>query len=257
MKTLFLFLGTCTVTSVMAWSSSCSFDQTFTNTHLYSTLDAGSGDVLRKSNGIRPSLHPMAINALSDALLAKSRGESVFESEPVEVALYAGKLAADVIAKKERALSELRDVNLSGRVLDGAVDENKWELPTMLEKQVVSGRILGVVMRLEELEKNLVKKVKDAKWPMKYGAMDSFGVLKCEVETCDLSEENERESGGDVNDRVKIDPLFRMSRAECLLAIFMNEIERPQIEQSSDIVLPDEGKIDFIDADRLEVLVSD
>jgi len=45
-----------------------------------------------------------------------------------------------------------------------------------------------------------------------------------------------------------------MNRAECLLAIFLEEVEIPQLKKLNETV-PDESKIDFLDDDRREVVL--
>jgi hypothetical protein len=56
--------------------------------------------------------------------------------------------------------------------------------------------------------------------------------------------------------RIRNDPLFRMNRAECLLALFLTNVERPRME-AMNMILPGGGSsnVDFIDDDRLRVIL--
>jgi len=212
-----------------------------------------SGDALRRQTGIRPSLHPITINALTEALRlrASKEGEVMTMASgenALEVAMLAGKLAIDALAKREEMLRSVTNVSSSnGAALDDGED-NLWELPTEEEKQVIAGRVLGVVMRLKELEQSLVEKVSQTKWVVKYGEHETFGVLATEADIA-------VEVGYELDERLNIDPLFRMNRAECLLALFIESVEKPQLAKAKASV-SDGSKVDFIDEDRLEVLTT-
>ena len=193
--------------------------------------DEIKGDPLRAATGIRPSLHPTTINAIAEALKARSSKSSelgplqVTETvKPLDVAMTAGKIASTAIAKRQEASKK-----------DG------MEL-TPEEQQTIAGRVLGVIMRLDDLEVELYDKVSEVGWVKKYNEWATFGVLK-------------NEDDG-VDERIRDDPLFCMSRAECLLAIFLKTVEIPSMEKAK-ATAPDESKIDFLDSDRAEVLLSD
>jgi hypothetical protein len=196
--------------------------------HLTTVLRV-KGDHLRDATGIRPSLHPTTINVIAEALKARARkvdGMAFRPSstvQPLDVALTAGTIASTAITKRQEASEE-----------DGMKLTEK-------EEQTIAGRVIGVVMRLDDLEETLYKRVSGVEWVKKYNEWSTFGVLK--------SEENEK----DLEDRIKDDPLFAVSRAECLLAIFLATVEAPQLEKVGEEV-PDGSKIDFLDSDRMEVL---
>jgi len=57
-----------------------------------------------------------------------------------------------------------------------------------------------------------------------------------------------------VHAKIIDDPLFCMNRAECLLGIFLQEIEIPQFQKLNETA-PDGSKIDFLDTDRFEVII--
>jgi hypothetical protein len=186
------------------------------------------GDPVREASGIRPSLHPLTINIISEALKVRARNDDAIPLrlsatiEPLQVAIAAGKLASNAIQKRQDSSGS------DGMKL------------TVEEQQIVAGRVVGVVMRFTELEGTLHKKCQAASWIAKYGEWDSFGVLPDET--------------SDVDERLLSDPLFTMNRAECLLALFLGEVEAPELARKNATV-SDNSKVDFLDADRLEVLL--
>lgn len=126
---------------------------------------------------------------------------------------------------------------------------------TMDEAQTISGRVVGVVMRMNELEDLLVERVEGVAWVKKYGEQESFGVLRVECDKDENSSDGKKkeELKKQVGEMIKINPLFRMNRAECLLCLFLDTVERPKLELLGEGVAGG-SEVDFIDADRLEVL---
>jgi hypothetical protein len=216
----------------------------------------------RYATGIRSSLHPTTINCIAEALLLRSSRTDDDESnrhiaidirnpnnEPLQIAITAGDIATSAILRRSNATK-----------VDGTADNSS--IFTTEESQLISGRVVGVVMRLHDLEMELVQRVSLVHWVQKYNEESSFGVL---VEEC------QRVRGGDSslsssssmnNDdemllaaRIRTDPLFRMNRAECLLALFLTNVERPRME-AMNMILPGGGSdVDFIDDDRLRVIL--
>eukprot|EP00567_Pseudictyota_dubia_P001836 CAMPEP_0197468784 /NCGR_PEP_ID=MMETSP1175-20131217/66266_1 /TAXON_ID=1003142 /ORGANISM="Triceratium dubium, Strain CCMP147" /LENGTH=311 /DNA_ID=CAMNT_0043004903 /DNA_START=104 /DNA_END=1039 /DNA_ORIENTATION=+ len=222
-----------------------------------------SGDQIRASTGIRPSLHPTTINAISEALLLRSSSSAAGKQdepvdvgaegvEPLKVALTAGRIASDALEKRTAACR---------------ADGDEGSIPTAAECQAVAGRVVGVVMRLRDLEKDLSARAGAVGWVRKYNEYGSFGVLKSECGAAvEAAEEGEKvedsgarsfdvETEAELCDRIRDDPLFRMCRAECLLGLFIQNVEIPQLEQVGQEVAGG-SKIDFIDEDRKEVLFS-
>lgn len=192
-------------------------------------LSAIQGDPLRAATGIRPSLHPLTINALSIVLQKRTQKDSALrvdapDAQGVQVALTAGEIATQALQKRQEQ-SKQDDMQLTAE-----------------EGQTVAGRIVGVTMRLPMLEQLLHEKCAATPWIGQYGEWSSFGVL-------------EDESDSDTIDaQIKMDPLFAMNRAECLLALFLNTIEKTELEAKG-VSVPDQSRIDFLDADRQEVLL--
>lgn len=205
------------------------------------------GDSLRRATGIRSSLHPTTINCIAEALMLRSSNNKTIQIdvanpnvEPLQVAIAAGEIAMKAIDKRNSASEK---------------DDDASESFTMGESQTISGRVVGVVMRMRELENMLRSRVKGVGWVIRYGEEGAFGLLRDECCLCSDDDDDGLELGEKVAETIKINPLFRMNRAECLLALFLDTVERPKLE------LLDEGvaggsAVDFIDADRLKVLRS-
>ena len=198
---------------------------------LYETTKE-AGDPLRAATGIRPSLHPVTINALAEALKRRASNDpdyplSVQEGgpTPMDVVLAASNIAVTALQKRQDASDQ------DGMKLNEA------------ESQTIAGRVVGVVIRFDALEEALREKVSAVEWVQKYNDWASFGVMA-----------NEKETDDSVQERIKDDPLFAVSRAECLLAIFLQTVEVPSLEKSGESV-PDKSQIDFLDSDRKEVLL--
>ena len=225
------------------------------NTLLFAEASSG-GDQVRGSTGIRPSLHPTAINVISEALLLRHSGKNTKgpidaynlkdDEQPLSVALTAGALASDLLEKRKTSCEADGDVA---------------SIPTFEECQTVAGRVVGVVMRMRELEQALAARVNTAAWVAKYGEHGSFGVLKSECKRVAASEELpgtidiEPKIEKELANRIRDDPLFRMCRAECLLAIFLQAVEVPKLLEVGETVAGG-STVDFLDEDRKEVLLS-
>ena len=208
------------------------------------------GDSIRSKTGIRPSLHPTEINCIAEALMLRSSSSQEVDidianttTEPLQVAITAGSIAMNAIDKRN---SDKDDTS---------------EKFTMEESQTISGRVVGVVMRMRELEELLVQKVKGVGWVKRYGEEESFGVLRSECSSSsnegeDGTNNNKEELDKKVAETIKLNPLFRMNRAECLLCLFLDTVEKPKLQMLGEDVAGG-SEVDFIDADRLEVLRTD
>ena len=248
--------------------------------------EAGGGDPLRASTGVRPSLHPFTINALADALLARHAPEKVPSigdaGVPLDVAALdgTGHRPVDVAA----AAARLSFLALERRKASCKADGDLRSIPTDAEGQTVAGRVVGVVMRMRELEAELARRVGGTGWVAKYGEHGSFGTLKSEcrrVAQVEVDAEVDADSDADADaeggagagagvggqsagidpaierelaDRIRDDPLFRMCRAECLLAVFLHTVEGPRLAEIGEEVAGG-SQVDFIDQDRREVLL--
>ena len=232
--------------------------------------EAGGGDPLRASTGVRPSLHPFTINALADALLARHAPEKVPSigdaGVPLDVAALdgTGHRPVDVAA----AAARLSFLALERRKASCKADGDLRSIPTDAEGQTVAGRVVGVVMRMRELEAELARRVGGTGWVAKYGEHGSFGTLKSECRRVAQVEVDAGAGAGvggqsagidpaierELADRIRDDPLFRMCRAECLLAVFLHTVEGPRLAEIGEEVAGG-SQVDFIDQDRREVLL--
>jgi hypothetical protein len=112
---------------------------------------------------------------------------------------------------------------------------------TAEEGQTIAGRVVGVVMRLGQLEDMLHSRVVEVEWVKKYGEWTMFGVLEDE---------------SSVKEKIQTDPLFTLCRAECLLALFLDTVEAPQMEKIGRTARPGGSLVDFLDEDRQQVLLT-
>lgn len=239
------------------------------------------GDSLREATGIRPSIHPITINAIAESLKAralqninknKKKGSSNSSSidgtetgvekekeeenqeednlhfcvtdtvSPLEVMITAGQFASDAIQARQEVGEETND----GMKLNQG------------EEQTVAGRVVGVIMRLDDLEDELIDRTSDVAWVSEYNEWSSFGVLEDErtkSDDDDDEEENKTRIMNKVHKQIIDNPLFCINRAECLLGIFLHEVEIPQLEKLVNETVPDGSTADFLDADRLEVII--
>ena len=162
------------------------------------------------------------------------------QSEPLQIAITAGGIAMSAIDQRTAA----------------ANTDETTDAFTVEESQTISGRVVGVIMRMRELEQGMIQKANEVNWVTKYGEEESFGLLKMECQAT----ANDKDVAGEkaqlekqLAEMIKTNPLFRMNRAECLLSLFLSTVEKPQMKKLRQDV-PGGSEVDFIDADRLEVL---
>jgi len=136
---------------------------------------------------------------------------------------------------------------------EAAEKDETTDVFTTEEAQTISGRVVGVVMRMRDLESNMIQKVNGVEWVTKYSEEESFGLLKKECQLIADEEDIVLNNDKHLAETIKINPLFRMNRAECLLALFLSTVEKPQMEKMGQEITGG-SDVDFIDADRLEVL---
>lgn len=213
------------------------------------------GDSVREDNGVRPSIHPISINAIAEALKARatqaqSNAKDDDDDEamhfrvsdtvdPLMVMVTAGQFASDAIQKRQESGEE-----------DGMLLNQE-------EEQTLAGRIMGVIMRFDALEPELAERTGSADWVTQYDEWGSFGLLASESERASNEDNDDDDDDGleQVHAKILDDPLFCMNRAECLLAIFLQEVEIPQLNKVNQTV-PDGSEIDFLDEDRREVVLN-
>lgn len=211
-------------------------------------------------------------------------------TKPLDIAITAGDIASSAIQKRNDAektgyegftydddeddgeysndKEEITDEHDNGKIMTTTTSTN-GEAFNMQESQLICGRVVGVIMRLRDLETTLLQRAMAASWVRKYREESSFGVLREECDddddgTATRQKQEEKKTSLDqlLAEKIVNDPLIRMNRAECLLALFLNNVERPTMEKlsaSGEEVATTAGTstVDFIDIDRLEVLMNE
>jgi hypothetical protein len=224
-------------------------------------------DPFRDSNKIRPSLHPITINILAQVLklrassiLSKSgnvnicnnnlsstpsiltkEDEIVWSDQPLDVVMTVSTIASKAIQQRQKTSS---------------IDQMTF---TVEEQQTITGRVVGVIVRLKSLQHLLYTKCSSVVYVQKYNEWHTFGLL----EPRNVNNSKETESNPIADDEMDVeqqrtlcnDPLLLLNRAECLLALFIHTIEIPEL-QSKNCTVPDQSKIDFLDDDRQQVLLN-
>jgi hypothetical protein len=196
------------------------------------------GDPYRDANNVRPSLHPITINILSQALklraTANSRSNSTTagkEENPLEIVVQVSALAATAMAQRQ-STSKMDQMTL-----------------TVEEQQTVAGRVVGVMVRIQELQQLLYKRCSAVPWIAKYKEWHSFGL----VQPPDLEPLVSPQDSNNFEELLQ-DPLLLLNRAECLLALFIHSVEIPELQRKN-CTVPDQSIIDFLDEDRRQVLL--
>jgi len=217
------------------------------------------GDALRSQTGIRPSLYPTTINAISQAILLYHQPSldstlpmkvSLNITTPLQVAIAAGTLAWKAIEQRRNVAASTSSLFHDYENLDHIDTESMF---TEQEAQVISGRVVGVVLRMSQLESLLIGQVQKSSWIYKYNEYHIFGVCKDEYGRNNNTTTTQEETIQDRNSLLFIqDPLLRMCRAECLLALFIHGIEILSLRKAGVLEISGGSNcIDFIDQERL------
>ncbi len=228
-------------------------------------------DPYRDQNQIRPSLHPITINIIAHALklrasasthaVSKSppphhrttatqihNNDDIWPTQPLEVVLTVSALAQTALAQRQQTSRD---------------DQMTFDL---MEQQTIAGRVVGVMVRIQDLEQWLLQKCANVSYITKYDEWPAYGLLPPTTPTEHHKNGHDNETDNkqqqqlqlklsfDNND-INIDPLLVLNRAECCLALFLHLVEIPELQRKNATV-PDASRIDFLDADRYHVLVS-
>ncbi|GKY96736.1 hypothetical protein MPSEU_000633100 [Mayamaea pseudoterrestris] len=200
-----------------------------------SSKNIAKGDPIRASSGVRPSLHPITINILTQVLKKRYLDEKDALTLMDEDALSSNnstlQYALDAAAIASSALA-LRTTH----------DDDKKLAFSLEEQQTIAGRVVNISVRLVQLEHDLYAQCqKYAPRLDKYNEWELFGVVK------------EEPNNGSTRKQLETNPLFALSRAECLLAMYLQNIEAPELLRKN-VTVPGGSVIDFIDQDRVELL---
>lgn len=150
--------------------------------------------------------------------------------QPLDIAMFVSNLVVNALQKRKDTSAE-----------DGMTF-------SISEQQTITGRIVGVTLRLPDLEQQLDEMCQAASWIAKYQEWHRFGVV-------DPDDDGSTSSySTSIEKQLVEDPLLRMNRAESLLAVFLHTVEIPELAAKNKTV-PDDSRIDFLDEDRREVLL--
>ena len=230
-------------------------------------------DPYRDQNQIRPSLHPITINIIAQALKLRASAQVstasnnnnpsqppshnrtttttaavtdrvVWPTQPLDVVLTVSALAQTALAQRQHRSRE---------------DQMILTLP---EQQTIAGRVVGVMVRIQYFEQTLIQKCINVPYIWKYNEWHTYGLVRPdENDTNDARPQQQQQQvqlsfgNNNNNNNDNIDPLLLLNRAECCLALFIQTVEIPELQRKNATV-PDESRIDFLDADRYQVLVS-
>jgi hypothetical protein len=187
--------------------------------------DISRSDKVREETTPRKSLHPMTIDILAEVLRLRAQNDTnspmrfINDSiEGWEILAQATKLAETIV---QPALGQ------------GELDQEQASL--------IGGRVVAIVMRLEDLEWELLHRCKQESWITDETRWDSFGVLPDESCTRSLDE------------RILEDAAFAIKRAERLLALFLLNLEGPGVRAAGDKLL-DGSVVDFLEDDHYQIM---
>merc|ERR1712085_103592 len=102
--------------------------------------------------------------------------------------MTAGQFASNAIQKRQEASEETND----GMKMNQS------------EEQTVAGRVMGVIMRLQDLEDELIERTMDVEWVAKYNEWSSFGVLEDECKYKNNRDKNSDDDDDDDDDDVDV-----------------------------------------------------
>ena len=198
--------------------------------------DAESGNPGEVCNDdSRPSLHPLTIEIVSEALKLRAQNDTSApfrkineDTEGWEIHYQAGNLAE-------------RFINLYQQEAESNEDK---KILTQEDCSLIGGRSVGIIMRIEDLEWELVNRCQQYDWIKEKEEWDSFGVLGPE-ENCIRT----------LDERLFKDSSFRQRRAERLLALFLLNLEGPGVRAAGDDPLPDGSDVDYLEPNHYEIMI--
>lgn len=175
----------------------------------------------------RKSLHPLTVDILTDILKLRAQNDT---KAPLRF-LDDDSIEGWQILEQAGRMAETKINPLMSR---GELDEQ--------EAHLVGGRIVAIVMRIEDLEWELLHRCRQEPWIENDNAWSDFGVLVDEgcVRTLD--------------ERILQDDSFVIKRAERLLALFLLNLEGPGSRAAGDRIL-DGSVVDFLEAKHYKIMV--
>ena len=186
-------------------------------------------------------LHPSTIAAISNGLYIRLQTNPKMplryidngSMEEWEVTLTAGKIAQEAAEKYQQKH------NLNPK-------ENEADEELL---QVMAGRVVAVLVRLDELEDELLKRCGNSNDGISEEQCISLGIPIKELNAYQSSSEDTAEI---IDSICLFDTGIRDNRAKCLLAMFLHDIEGPGLRKNN-VKIPCMN-VDFLDEDIWDVL---
>ncbi|KAL7513798.1 hypothetical protein ACHAWX_000782 [Stephanocyclus meneghinianus] len=194
---------------------------------------------------LKRDLHVPTVDAISHALLVRSQNKPDMplrfidngSMEPWQLTLTAGNIA-------QRHVEEWRG-SLTGDSVSEEVEE---------EAQVIAGRIVAVLTRLEELEEELLRRCE--RWTGEREDCDRLGVPVEEINAWknkdDSLQERIEKAAAVIDAACLFDQKLRQKRARTLLAMFLQELEGPGLRKNN-VILPC-MEVDFLNEREWEIV---
>ena len=174
----------------------------------------------------RKSLHPMTIDIIAEILRVRAQNDTNtpirFINDSIE--------GWEILAQATKVAEQIVEPALRQGFLEPE------------EASLIGGRVVAVVMRLEDLEWELEHRCKQEPWIAEQSLWDSFGVLP--DESCIRT----------LDERILKDDDFTIKRAERLLAIFLLNLEGPGVKAAGDRLL-DGSVVDFLAKNHYEIMM--
>jgi hypothetical protein len=185
----------------------------------------GASEVVSNGNGSRPSLHPITIDAIEEAFRLRSRNMTTSPLRLIDEQTEWYDVQYSIVKFADRFLERYTKRDDGGI---GADDESRW---TAEELQTIGGRIVGVLMRLDDLEwewndRVCASPLADSDSP----SMIPHRLWKTALGLHPNDVEQSRISTLDAALSTEGD--FARTRAERMLALFLLNVEGPGVEAS-------------------------
>ena len=235
------------------------------------TQKKSSNDKSTTANRRSRDLHPITLNALSEALLVRAQNIPKMplrfiengSMEPWEVMLTAGTIGQRTVEEEwPKNESEEDDETNEDSNMQMITEEEEEE-----QKQVVAGRITAVIARLEELEEELLKRCctistqkellneDETTQQQQQDLLFNLGVPPEELKAWQQpkSSTREKEAAAVIDATCLFDAQLRYNRARSLLAMFLHELEGPGLRKNN-VVLPCMD-VDFLSEEEFDMLL--
>jgi len=191
----------------------------------------------------RPSLHPITIDAIEDAFRLRAQNSTTSPLRLIDGNMEWFEVQYSIVKFADRFLEKYAKVSSSSKSNNNE-SEDEFRL-TEEELQTIGGRIVGVLMRLDDLE-----------WEWNHRITTS-SLAEADANTwkttIGLHPENvEQNCFRTIDEALMEEKDFARTRAERMLALFLLNIEGPGLEASGNRV-PGGSHPDFMEYDALQL----